>query len=217
MEFISPLTNTAIRFCTVSHSGTVFGPEFVTMMRERYGFWTYPQSPEEFKADDGIKFAYGRFEGLVVSALSLYTNGIFVQADMDTDFLDRLVDDFMTWATATFGCIFAESAPVSRGYTSVMVVRPSADLDASLSKFHSVSSLLTAMVGELGVVDAPYTVSGFLLQTDPAKAKPIVPGRFAIERRANTAIEDRLWFAEAPVSTTQHRRLLETLDYALQS
>lgn len=216
MEQVSSLQSSAIRFCTMQTSGSIFGPEFVEAVRQRYRFWEFPKSPADFRPDEGIKFAHGLFSGVLITNLSLYTSGILVQAESQTTPLDLFIDDFIAWAEISFGCKYVLSAPVSRGYTSAMVVKAPTGITGGFERLNRVSTVLDGMLKLLGITAAPYAISGFTLHADAAKSTPIVPGRFVFERRVDTPVDDRLFYAEAPVPTEQHHELLKHLETVLQ-
>lgn len=216
MELVSILQSSAIRFCTVENTGTIFGPDFVEAVRQRYRFWEFPKSPAEFRADDGIKFSHGLFNGTIINNITLYKTGVLAQGETDTSTLDLMIDDFLGWAEEYYSGKCILSTPVSRGYVSTIVVRAPTGVNGAFERLNRVSQALDGMLRGLGITAAPYSVSSFALQGDPAQSSPIVPGRFLFERRADTPLEERLFYTEAPVTTDQHQELLRHLDMAVR-
>ena len=64
----------------------------------RYAFEKYPQSADEWKADVGAEFKYGRWNDTNIPQVTIYQRGVAIDTQTDTDDSDKILDDLLAWA-----------------------------------------------------------------------------------------------------------------------
>lgn len=214
MEFAAYLMSSAVRFVREVGQSDVHPPDLISAAQARYRFWEIPRSAAEYNFETGVKFGHGMFSGVPITYVQLFTNGIIAQATANTSVLDELIDDMMSWSSREFGLRYEVSEPVTKGATSAMEVRLSADLLERIDRFSSFTARLTEAVRQNGVSISPYQLAGLQFVSDPSAAVPVQPGRFVFERRTQRPFAENVFYTEAPVSSDAHLQLLEALEAA---
>src|SRR5580698_3986821 len=78
--------------------GTVFFPEIIPRIVERFEFQRYPHSVEETDESKGVNFFEGRWNGVNVTKLTIFTGALIVDTSSSTAHSDRIVDEALLWA-----------------------------------------------------------------------------------------------------------------------
>lgn len=211
MKISRPLISIAIRFLQADGDNKVFIPDAIRTLQDRYRFWRVPQTMEEYSQSTGAEFSSGIFEGVPVNSFRIYANGIRAEAEADTIFLDRFLDDVIEVAKG-LGLKYRPSAPVARIYTSSLEVAADIGFTERYAELSQLWQRLTTMVAGYGITLSTYQLATMAAHSDPTVATPIQPGRFIFERRAGHPFGENLFYSEAPVSTNEHLELLEILE-----
>lgn len=212
MEILRPLTSTGVWFFTIVRAGDAHGPDVVSWVKDRFRFWESPTGPDEFNFRAGVTFTYGRLDSIHISKLQIFNNGVLVQADAFTTDINTVLEVFFEESRERFQFTYKKSQPVERSFLSALEVQASESFALGLSQLDKLSSRLSDIISSYGVEAAPYVLSTLGLQSDPLRAKPIQPSRFAIERRIEHPFESNIFYAEAPLLTPQHLELLNLLE-----
>ena len=96
-------------FQTTRPSGQPYLPHIAAQVAERYRFGSAPHSIEELGGNKA-EFRHGLFEGNAIETLEVYNDGIIVTSRSDTDFIDRFIDDLVTWLENDHGYSVIENA-----------------------------------------------------------------------------------------------------------
>jgi hypothetical protein len=226
VKLIEVVMTQVIRFMRVSSkSGGIYLPEAVQAMRERYGFLKAPTSLEEYDPAQGVTFSHGKFllpepvrtEGMpaeiLIDRFQIYTNGVLVQTRTYSTVADLFLDDLLTWAIERFQLSYLDDSPVRKGYLSQLNVFLDADLNTFMRGISSLSKKVNALIEKYGQKAPTFEVSGFSLHGDTTQQIPLpVPTVFSIERKAQVPYKSKTYFAQAPLTTTDHLEALELLE-----
>ena len=216
MELVKTLLSTATRFAVFQNMEVAHAPEVIESIKSRYRFWVGPKGPKEFDLTAGVKFEYGRFDSVTIDTMQVFWNGMFVQAHARTEIIDSIIDDFSVWVEREFEVGSLASKPVNRTYISALEVRSVIKLNSRFDALNRVADRLSVLMGQYGVSMDRYQVTTIAIQTDPALAKPLTPGRFVFDRRVGIPYSGDIYYSEAPVSTDEHMELLEMLEQSLE-
>jgi|ERR1043165_1213429 hypothetical protein len=189
-----------------------FLPAFI----ERYDFRKYPEKPDEFDEEKGVKFELGRWQDSVINQLILYNNGILVDTMSSTDNAEAMLKDAMTWAAESFKLQYRPDMLSRKAYVSEVLFRSEVTLEAlnpalkelweRLSKYLSKREDNTLSVEPIGIVCG----------VDTLKIK-IPPATFRVERLAETPFSEMKYYSQAPLPTDEHIKFLQDFEAALKS
>ena len=184
-------------------------------MKSRYQFLKSPfdnntAGTGEVKYENG-GFKTKRGAEITITSLTLHGDGMVVDGFSSTDDCDEFLEDALEWLRKDYGIPSSSKIPIRRIYGSelnVIVEKPPTFLNPKLTPFiDAVSSMIgSKTMGGVGFL-------GFQLTTDP-EASPR-PAQFRLEREINTSINDNRYYSFAPLKTSEHIKLLETLEAVL--
>lgn len=184
-------------------------------MKDRYQFLKGPFDNNTAGTQE-VKYEHGGFtnkEGTVIHILSLtlHPDGLVVDTQNSTDAGDAFLEDVGSWLSEEFGVPSYSDLPIKRIYSSelnVILEKPPAFLNPKLKPF------IDAVESAIGDEKTPKV--GFLafqVTTDPTKtARPAI---FRLDREINTSLEENRYYSFAPIKTSEHIKLLESLESAL--
>jgi hypothetical protein len=215
MEVLSVIRGTAIHFQAMESPVDLFITDVVDELRRRYRFLEVPSRADEIGADKVLRFGLGRFEAATIEKLEVYDTGLVARGAVETEVLDRFLEDVSGWASGTQHVKIDPSQPVARGYLSTLEVTPTLDLSKWTKGLDAFREMLSTMVAAQGFSIEPYEMVSMAMQSDKEKAHPLHPGRFVLERRAGRPFDDNVFFSEAPVATSDHKKLLDLLETLL--
>lgn len=195
-------------------SGKAMVPNVTNALVERYGFVTHPQKPEEFDDSKGIFFDIGQWNGIAISRLALYNNGILVDTSSSTDNSEAVLRDALTWASETFGLAYREEWFKQRAYLSELIVRRDKPLTLLNPALAGIAERLSKRVTEIAHQEMPYRLAALSFGHDPLIARVGRSG-FRIEHLADTAFSDNIYYSSAPLPTKEHVELLNEFEAAL--
>lgn len=177
--------------------------EITKRYSERYGFLKYPRTYEEnTDLDNGIIFAMGKWNDLLIEEFRIYPNGILVATGESTDRAEEFfVDAMQVWSDV--GLPFSRDLVTKTIRLSELVVKSDVDL---LGLHENIQGLVATTFADQATGGA--TLGFFLGEVD---ARPAV----RIERLVGVPLADMQFWAQAPLSTRQHMEFLEAFERVL--
>jgi hypothetical protein len=215
VELRAIIRSVVIRFAqTEAPADPFYITGIVEAIRQRYEFFEVPTKVGDLDPKAGVQFLVGRFEGSVIAKMVIYENGISAEGPVNTDVLDKFLDDIFAWTTAEFGVSHQDNSSVRRTYLSGIEVVPDMTLEKWAIPLDELRTTLTSMLTDQGFEIPPYEFNGFSLHMDGAETEsmPLRPVRFVFEHRAGHPYGDNVYFSECPTTTDQHLRLLGVLE-----
>jgi hypothetical protein len=161
----------------------------------------------------GLTFHKGSFKAeediyLAINNLTLYDDGIVVDAASSTEEADRFSFDLLTSAAQEFGLAYDSDTVRKRVYLSELVVRSELEL-ASLNPVLPVFSekLSAPLAGTPGM---PFRVGGisFWSDVDGSGKQRLV----RLERQAGRSLSENRYYSDAPMETRTHFGMLEEFE-----
>lgn len=194
--------------------GTIYYPDVVAALVERYGFMKYPKTLEEFDESKGIEFAGGRSGKHVIEKLMIYNSGIYIDTLADTATSESIWYQLMDWAVAKFGLTFERDMVSRAAYVSNISFRsdiPFLALNPMLSK---IAKRVADEVAENFKEHLEYTPAVVNLTFDALSTKfGVAP--FSVQRREGVSFWENKYFSAAPLKTNVHIELLEQWEKAI--
>ena len=181
-----------------------------TEVQSKFTFESWPQELDE--VDSGLEFRNGLHKGVGIAKLGIYHDGVVVQSASNTDFLEELYSDFVTWAGATLGLSFVETHQSDTLFESNVIVESSKNIASPLGLMVKLQKAVGNYFRENSNMDAPFLPVGFVLSPDLNKIGGFKPVPFRIERRSGTDFSANLFYCTAPLKTSQHIELLEIVE-----
>jgi hypothetical protein len=204
------IENSRIILLTQMHrpSGQLYLPDAATQLIERYSFVKGPTIDQPMP----YVFSIGKFRDAQIAEFSIYNDGLIASSASDTDLLDAFIQDLLSWVGKTFGFVQMATAKPEKYYESSVIVRSTCDLAAALQPQNDVAAALKPAM-ESAQIKASFTMSGFILDCDPAE----IPGRrkpfrFVIDRRLGVPFIENVFFSQAPFRTKDHVGTLQSLE-----
>jgi hypothetical protein len=197
-----------LEVAALNPQGKVFLPHVASALVERFGFQKYPTTPEQFDESKGVEFNDGQWDGVNVSKLVLYNNGILVDTQSDTEDSERIFMEAMGWAKKKFGITFAPEMIYRRRYLNDLVFSTAVPMVDGFQPINNLKTSLSEMME--AILDERLNYAGIRLDVDFERFQrpaPIAP--LTIQRRSDYAFSDNTYFSEAPLPTALHVVLLE--------
>lgn len=185
--------------------------DLVPPLVEKYDFKGAPSKLEDFDFSKGVKFEYGKADGLLVQALVIYDGAIYVDTVSSTDDSKRIIRQMLEWGRDEFGLTYDEKMIRRWGHISNIVFQTDFPLLERISDPFTKLAEKTSKFTE-GLFDGlQYSPTQFFIGHDPAKRKDgIAP--LTIQRRANTSYKDNIFFSSAPLPTHLHIQYLQEFE-----
>lgn len=206
------LSSAVARYGSLENLGQMFIPDFVAGLKERHSFWVAPESPTHFNLDDGARFEMGKHGELNIESLTIFRNGILVEAVCDTDALTDFVDELIQWAESDYSCRITDSAPVRQTHKSILEFQMESIFAENFDRFEKVSEQLNNCLGKQGMAETDFKLHGLTFSANSVTASPLIPSQFTIERRANIPREENFFFSDAPLRTAQHLEIISLFE-----
>lgn len=192
----------------LSPKGTVFWPELVPEIVQRYRFQKFPKALEEFDEQKGVQFIEGKWGDKVIQKVDIYNSLMVVETRSNTDDSKQLLEEMLLWGAAKFGLNYKSGMIKRWAYVSDVTVYsdvPLLNVSPVLSRMaERCSKALTDIWHE----PVQYEPLNLIVGHDPsARKNPIAP--FSITRRAESRFSDNKYFSEAPLPTDMHLALLQ--------
>ena len=190
-------------------------PDLILKIKERYHFAVVPKNEDLVPSDPpkGAEFKIGKLEvkgrTIVINVFSVFSDGLVVDTTTSTDDADLFLSDLTEWAKETAPNI---SPRGPRYYLSQIEVQTTASLEDYLPALKPIGQKIAKLLHSYEIEVPPYQVSTLALHFDQLGKIEPQPGAFSLERRANVAYPENVWFAQAPLMTSDHIALLKDLD-----
>lgn len=200
----------------LNSSGTVYYPEVVAALVERYGFMKFPQKIEDFDEAKGIEFVGGKIGKYVIEKLMIFNSGIYIDTLANTDVSETLWYELMEWAIGEFGLTFRREMVTRAAYVSHVTFRSDAPILAVHPLISKIARKVSDEVAENFKQSLEYEPAIVGLSFDTLSTKFGVSG-FSVQRREGVAFWENKYFSAAPLKTSVHLELLEEWERAIQS
>jgi hypothetical protein len=193
--------------------GEMYVPEVAMKFAQRYSFAKSPDIDELANANQPKLFKIGRFQDIQINEFGIYNDGVIITGRCDTDKIDALLTDSLSWLEAEYSYVQSIAAKPEKHYESAIVVKADSDINKTLVTDDKVSKLIDAALHKGGHTSPRFQPSGFILDCDPAYIKSKrKPTRFMIERRLGSPFEENLFYCNAPLRTSDHLEVLRALE-----
>jgi len=200
-----------VELASLNPGGHIFFPEVVGPIVERFGFQKYPTKIEDFDESKGVEFLDGHFGGINVPKLTIYGNGFLVDTQSSSDDSEEILIGTLEWAREQLGITFKPEMIYRRRYLSDLVFHTDAPI---LAAFKPIENLRTNLMDMTQVVlreRIPYDIIRMDVDFERhQRTAPIAP--LTIQRRADYAFADNIYFSQAPLPTQFHWELLERFE-----
>jgi hypothetical protein len=194
----------------------IYVPDLIKAITERYGFAAGPTNLAE-AVKSGAKFEHGKFitdgGSVVIKELAIYSDGLISDA-FDTRTADRVLDDFLDWATEQFKLRERES-PRRRTYTSALICEFERPVESALGNLSKLCGLLSKSLNAAYGWNHEYNLNRLGFSVDPMTAPHLRNTQFVIERRVQSPYSENRYYSGAPLQTEVHIQLLETIEREL--
>ncbi len=191
--------------------GSAFFPELIQRIVERFEFQKYPQSFEETNEEKGVNFFEGRWNGVNVSKLTIFTGALIVDTSSSTADSDTIVEEALLWAATDLGLNYKPGMIKRRQYISDLVFYSDIQLLAVHPAFVNLQKAVTETAAQYLWQRREYDMTHFGLDFDKTLT-PLISAPFSIQRRGNALFTENKYFSEAPFPTDVHVKLIEQLE-----
>lgn len=223
MEVQEIILARAIRLVKVS-AIVGYWPDIVEKIAREYSFAGLPDvqeilSSQNREAAKGAEFKVGKFlrpdkTEAVIDKFTVFNDGLVSDCRTSTDDCDLFLNSLEIWAKKNLSGFKNIGKSL---YLSQMEIRIGiAKYAQAFNKLgHQVSALMEKYGSTPGI--GRYGFGSLVLALEPGGLPDARPSPFAIERRINTRFDENLFFAQAPLRTSDHSSLLSALEKVLAS
>jgi len=196
----------------------------VKRLQERYKFLKVPATYEELFPTDpnqGIKFEQGTFtpeDGktpTIVELFQLLPNLILVQTKDSTDSAVAFLEDYVQNANRSHPDTIRLFGPPL--YGSELEFSWDKPVDRCAPLMTATTQRLDSLVTSYGSQVPRYRIASIVVNFNGLGLDGAVPAHFSVEWRTGIPDAEKLFFSLAPVRTSDHIALLETLDRDIHS
>jgi hypothetical protein len=191
--------------------GKLYYPDFVSALVEQCGFLKFPQALEDFDETKGVEFFGGRWGDTVIEAFKIYNTGLQVDTRVSTAESERILNEALEWARATFGVVYNSKMLSKKAYVSDLIFRTEVPILNSYSPISKLCEGAYAALGEVSQDRVPWQPTTLTVQSENMPRKSI-HAPFTIQRRAEAFFSENKYFSEAPLPTDVHIHLLEQFE-----
>jgi hypothetical protein len=222
MKIVEVLEGQCIRLLAAgSQAQNIDQPALVRLFRkfeDRYGFLQGPRMATDYNLDSGIAFLRGQYKATTITKFSLYRNGVLAEANARTDEIDNFLDDAFSWASTELGFNAFDEPSLRRAYLSQLEVELDIDLAQAFADFLKFGRSISDVVRTYGQNTGEFGIISLAMHCDVLSLDPPKPGAaFTVARREGKPYEDNVYFASAPLTTTDHIRILGEFQAMLTS
>lgn len=191
--------------------GQPHAPQMAAALVDRYSFAGAPTSLADLTGNQ-IEFSHGVFKNASIEKLDVYNDGVVVSARAPSDIVEAFLDDLMHWIKNDLGMEVWVSREVTRLYDSELVVELDSSVMNVLEQFNGIGSKLSKMIAENCGMRMNYHALGFGYSCDQASNRGLAPSSFRLERRLASEFQLNQFISSAPLTTSQHLELLESIE-----
>jgi hypothetical protein len=172
----------------------------------------------DYNLDSGIAFLQGKHKATTITKFSLHRNGVLAQGNARTDEIDIFLDDALSWATTELGFSAFDEPMLRRAYLSQLGVELDIHLAQAFTDFLKFGRNISNAVRAYGQNTGEFQVTSLSMHCDIVGLDPPKPGTaFMVARREGRPYNDNVYFASAPLTTTDHIRVLDEFQAMLTS
>jgi len=194
--------------------GTLYYPELIPALVDRYGFTKYPTSPETIDENKGVEFIGGRSGKRVINKVTILDTGIYLDTSISTEASEELWYELMEWAVARFGVTFNRDMVKRYVYVSTITFHTDVPILALDPILVQIGEVAAAEVERCFGRRLEYEPAGISIQYDQQSTK-LGTAPFTIQRREGVPFGDNKYFSTAPLKTNLHLELIERLEKAM--
>jgi len=199
----------------LSPRGTIFYPEVVPQIAERYRFQKFPTSIEEFDESKGIEFHEGKAGNKVIQKFTIFNTLLVVETRSSTDDSKQIMEEMLAWGADKLGLNYKPGMINRFAYVSDLSFYSDVPI---LGVSHAVTRLAdktSKALSEIWQEPIRYDPINVMVGHDPLSRKyGIAP--FSISRRAEARFAENKYFSEAPLPTDMHLAMLEEFEADLK-
>ena len=199
----------------LSPRGTIFYPEVVPQIAERYRFQKFPTSIEEFDESKGIEFHEGKAGNKVIQKFTIFNTLLVVETRSSTDDSKQIMEEMLAWGADKLGLNYKPGMINRFAYVSDLSFYSDFPI---LGVSHAVTRLAdktSKALSEIWQEPIRYDPINVMVGHDPLSRKyGIAP--FSISRRAEARFAENKYFSEAPLPTDMHLAMLEEFEADLK-
>jgi hypothetical protein len=190
-------------------------PDLISKIKDRYQFVIVPKNEYLVPSDPpkGAEFKIGRLDvdgrTIVINVLTVFSDGLVVDTATSTDDADLFLTDLIEWAKEAAPNINPKGP---RYYLNQMEIQTSASLENYLPPLKPIGQKISKILRSYRIEAPSYQASTVGLHFDQIGKPEPQPGAFTLERRANVAYAENVWFVQAPLKTADHVALLRELE-----
>jgi hypothetical protein len=214
MELLSTIIARAVyifELDSLNPFGKYNASEAFLALQGRYSFAQGPTGIPEITLEKGADFLSGRLGSIAIDRLQLYPNGILVDTRSSTKDSESIADDLIQTARELLG---SRVSVERKHFVSQITFRS----DMQLGKMNPVLGEITKYMEDSlsdnlkqGFIA---DTTGLIVNVDNTQTK-ITPAKFTIERRADTAFMENIYFSSAPMHSDVHLKFVEKLEASL--
>ncbi|MGA2412360.1 MAG: hypothetical protein ABSG46_18495 [Candidatus Binataceae bacterium] len=223
MEVQEVILARAIRLVKVS-AVVSYWPDIVEKLGTEYSFARLPDvreilSSQNRGAAKGAEFRVGKFmrsdkTEALIDRFTLFNDGLVADCRTSTDDCDLFLDSIAVWAKEHLSGIKNIGKSL---YLSQMEVKFGVHKYAQ--GFDRLGQQVSGLIEKYGAIPGigRFGFSSLAVSVEPGGLPNTQPSPFTIERRSNTRFDEDVFFAQAPLRTSDHRDLLAGLEQLLAS
>lgn len=201
-----------IESAELNPTGRAFYPHIVNGLKEKCGFYKFPQKLEDFDEEKGVEFVGGRWGDTTIEAFRIYRNGLLLDTRVSTTESERVLTEALVWGSSQFGIVYNPKMTTRRGYLSQLIVQTDAPI---LGKESSPAAKLARRaqiaMEKVNGDKANWQPTVLTVHSDPQPRKPSYAA-LTIQRRTDAAFRENKYYSESPFPTDVHFALLEQLE-----
>lgn len=186
--------------------GQLFVPIAVAALMDRYSFQVAPDGNELL--GEVLPFRHGVFDGNAFD-LSIYPDGAILKSASNTDFLDAVLNDVLSWAKVELGLVPTSTKPQTF-YDSDLVV--SMEIPTRTKLMDQIAGQLKSHQAAYGLEGFDFELYGVTVAVDQTAHAGRRPSSFTLARRANIPFGSNIYFSSAPLKTADHLSLLKSIE-----
>jgi hypothetical protein len=223
MEVQEVLLARAIRLVKVS-AVVGYWPDLLKDLGTRFSFAHLPSAEDVIASQNkgtakGAEFQVGRLRRkdgstIVIEKFTVFNDGLVADTRTSTDDCDIFLDSIEEWASSNLSGF----KNVGRSlYLDQLEVKFNLLQSHEYAKvFNTIGEQVSSLLTEYGMPRiTPYRFGSITMSMEPERQPALQPGVFQIERRQNIPFDENVYWAQAPLRTGDHTKLLEALEQLL--
>jgi hypothetical protein len=220
MEVEQVVLARAIRLVKVA-TAIGYWPDLIKDLGKEYAFAAVPDIQQVIASQDkgtakGAEFQVGKIprrdgSTAVIEKFTVFNDGLVVDSRVSTEDCDLFLDSIEEWAKKNLSGIRNVGKSF---YLSQLEVKFQGSRYARA--FDGICDQVYSLLNGYGMVGlTPYRFGSLHMAMEPSRTSLSQPSPFSIERRLNIPFDDNLFFAQAPLRTSDHKSLLMALEKVL--